>query len=130
VLVQGSCGFYTGIPVEDAVCFGDRFLTAIFQVSNSSNGGFGVPVRIGSTDTSLFWFFNDTNWEFMVKVLNGCAINNHWWVFGGGLTNQAYNLVITDQDSVFPHPDQRHYVNTLGTRAPAIADTTAFATCP
>ncbi len=127
LIVQGACGYYNGIPVEDAVCFGSRFLTAIYNVSNSSNGGFGVPVRVGSTDTALFWFYSDTNWEFMVKVLNGCAVNGRYWVFGGGLTNQAYNLVVTDV--LASGQPQVHYVNTLGTRAAAIADTNAFNTC-
>jgi len=127
LLVQGSCGYYVGRPVENSVCLGNRFLTEIVDVSNSSTG-IGVPVRIGSLDTALFWFYNDTNWEVMLKVLNACALNNRFWVFGGALTNQGYRIVITDADAA-GHP-QVQYTNPHGTRAAAIADTAAFATCP
>jgi len=125
VLVQGSCGAYLDVPVLNTVCLRGAFLMAIYDVTNSSNGGFGVPVRTGSIDTGLFWFYNDTNWEVMVKVLNACVVNGHYWVFGGALTNQGYNIVVTDTQL----GGQRHYINHLGTRAPAIADTTAF-NCP
>jgi len=127
VLVQGSCGYYIGRPVENTVCLGNRFLTEIVDVTNSSTH-IGVPVRIGSIDTALFWFYNDTNWEVMLKVLNACAVNNRYWVFGGALTNQGYRIVITDR-GVAGDP-QKQYTNPYGTRAAAIADTTAFATCP
>ncbi len=125
VLVQGSCGHYSGYPTENEICLGEHFLVAVYDVTNSTQGGYGVPVRIGSTDTGLFWFYNDTNWELMVKVLDACGINNHAWVFGGALTNQGYNIVIHDWVS----GGQKHYINDLGTRAPAIADTVAF-DCP
>ncbi len=122
VLVQGSCGAYLGIPSVDTVCLKGYYLVAVRDVTNSSQGGFGIPVRTGSIDTALFWFYNDTNWELMVKVLNGCAVNGHFWVFGGALTDQGYDLVVTDMFL----GGQKHYVNHLGTRAPAIVDTTAF----
>jgi hypothetical protein len=34
-------------------------------------------------DTGYFWFFEDTNVELVVKVLDGRAINGHTWVFYG-----------------------------------------------
>ncbi|MGE5234156.1 MAG: hypothetical protein ACM3OB_08590, partial [Acidobacteriota bacterium] len=33
VLVQGSCGFYIGRPLEDTVCLGNRFLVEIVDVT-------------------------------------------------------------------------------------------------
>lgn len=119
VVIQGSCGA-TAFPDQD-VCLLDRFLVGIGNVSNHPTGR-ATPVPVGSSDTGLFWFFSDRNWEVMVKVLDGCAINGHSWVFIGALTNQSYTVTITDTDLA----SSRNYSNPQGTRAPAVADTTAF----
>jgi hypothetical protein len=61
----------------------------------------------------------------MVKVLNGCAINGHYWVFAGALTDQRYRInVFRNSDGAF-----KTYSNQLGTRSRAFADTAAFP-CP
>lgn len=62
----------------------------------------------------------------LVKVLNGCGTNNRFWVFAAGATNVEYTLTVTDTQS----NATRTYSNSLGTQAPAITDTEAFATCP
>ena len=36
----------------------------------------------GKPPARLFWFFESSNPEAVVKVLNACSINNHFWVFG------------------------------------------------
>jgi hypothetical protein len=119
VVIQGSCG--TTVFPDQNVCLLDRFLVSIGNVSNHPTGR-ATPVPAGSSDTALFWFYNDRNWEVMVKVLNGCAINGHYWVFVGALTNQRYAVSINDSVAFVA----RSYGNPLGTRAPAVADTTAF----
>jgi hypothetical protein len=123
--VQGSCGSYVGIPVNNAICLADRFVVAIDNISNSATG-IATPVRVGSTDTTLFWFYNDRNWEVMAKVINGCGLNGRWWFFAGSLTNQRYRIIVTDTKSGV----QKQYNNTQGVNAPAIADSNAFGTCP
>ena len=37
--------------------------------------------------TGYFYFFNQTNVEMVLKVLNACGVNQHYWVFSAGLTN-------------------------------------------
>ena len=32
----------------------------------------------------------------VVKVLNGCALNNAYWVFASGLTNVQVDWLVTD----------------------------------
>ena len=120
--IQGSCGIYNGVPPEKAICLQDRFLVMIDQISNHATDGVADPVHTGSTDTALFWFYGDRNWEVMVKVINGCALNNRFWVFAGALTNQRYRIVVTDTSN----STQRTYSNPLGVRADAVADTNAF----
>ena len=74
----------------------------------------------------MFYFFNPDNWEMLVKVLDGCAINDHFWVFHAATTNVEYTLTVTD--TVVGTTEV--YGNGLGTPAPTILVTEAFATCP
>ncbi len=84
-------------------------------------------VAAPATDASaLFWFFSPDNWELMVKVLDGCALNGRFWVFHAASTNVEYTLTVTDTVT----GQVRRYDNPLGRRAPAVTDTAAFATCP
>jgi hypothetical protein len=93
--------------------------------TTSSGSGDGMPVQL-TADTGYFWFFNSSNVEIVIKVLNACAFGNHYWVFAGGLTNVQTVITVTDTE--------RGVVNTYRTTGgppfPPIQDTSAFATCP
>jgi len=43
---------------------------------------------------ALFWFYDPQNPELLVKVLNGCAINGHWWVYGSAATDRNYEVTV------------------------------------
>jgi len=90
------------------------------------NTGAGTVVPFQTDDSGLFWFFNQNNWETVVKVLNGCPVNNRFWVFAGGLTNVETVITVTDTQS----GDVKQYRNPLNTPFQPIQDTNAFATCP
>ena len=79
----------------------------------------------GSDDSGLFWFFSANNWEILVKVLDGCAVNGHAWVLAAATTNVEYILVVTDTVT----GETSQYQNPLGTQADAIIDTKAFSSC-
>ncbi|MYA08270.1 MAG: hypothetical protein F4060_09550 [Holophagales bacterium] len=49
-----------------------------------------------SGESGLLWFFNRDNAEVLVKVLNGCHINNHRWVYVAPVTDLAFNLYVVD----------------------------------
>ena len=91
------------------------------------DGGRGDARRVsqGTDDSGLFWFFQDQNWEMLVKVLDGCGVNQHFWVFAAATTNVEYTLRVTDTATGVV----KTYFNPLGTSAPAITDSAAFATC-
>ncbi|HXO19725.1 MAG TPA: hypothetical protein VOA87_07340 [Thermoanaerobaculia bacterium] len=55
-----------------------------------------AAIATSSSESAVFWFYSPTNWEVVAKVLNGCAINNHFWVFSAGATSSAYTLIIKD----------------------------------
>jgi hypothetical protein len=89
----------------------------------TGEGQVGPPATDGS---AIFWFFSADNWELMVKVLDGCGLNGHFWVFHAATTNVEYTLTVTDTAT----GEVKRYDNPLGRRAPAVTDTEAFATCP
>lgn len=103
-----------------------RFRVTISWIDFLEQTGHGQPLPFSSNDSGLFWFFDAANWEMLVKVLDGCGTNGHYWVFAAATTNVAYTLTVTDtstDESVF-------YRNPLGQASPATTDTMAFATCP
>ena len=85
-----------------------------------------VYVVPATTDnTGVFWFFQQQNWELLIKVLNGCGVNNHYWVFGAGATDVNYTVTVEDLQTGATW----EYENALGHKSKAITDTTAFDTC-
>ena len=43
--------------------------------------------------------FNPGNPEMLVKVINGCAINGHFWVFLSAGTNVSFNVQVIDENN-------------------------------
>lgn len=87
----GSC-----VANDTTLCLNnDRFeVTSTFV---RSDGTTGVSQAFELTnDTGYFWFFNSSNVEVVIKVLSGCAGNNHYWVFAGGLTDVGVRLTVRD----------------------------------
>jgi 6-phosphogluconolactonase (cycloisomerase 2 family) len=112
-------------PSATSQCLlGNRFrLEAIYQDSHG-NAGLGNVVPI-TTDTSYLWFFSSSNVEAVVKVLDGCALGGHFWVFAGGLTNVHVILRLTDTHTAAV----RYYEVPFGPPFTPIQDTAAFGTC-
>ena len=92
----------------------------------AGNSGRGQLAPAGSEESALFWFFSAENWEMLVKVLDGCAINDRYWVFAAAATDVEYTLTILDTAT----GTVKEYTNPLGMVSPTITDTTAFAACP
>jgi hypothetical protein len=103
----------------------NRFaVSTTWQKSDGSSGqGTAIPL---SDDTGAFWFFSSANYEMMVKVLSGCAIDSRYWVFAGGLTNVAVTMIVTDTQN----NTTRIYANPQGAPFQPLQDTNGFATCP
>lgn len=115
-------------PDEATLCLDDgRFKVTIDWRDFADVQGLGRLVDGGtSSDSGLFYFFEADNWEMLVKVINGCSFNNHYWVFAAATTNIEYNLRVVDTQTgaVF------NSTNPLGMPSAALTDTGAFATCP
>ena len=75
-----------------------------------------------SSEAGLLWFFNRDNAEVLVKVLDGCHLNGHRWVFVAPVTDLAFNLEIRDSRArLWTHRNKQ------GQTAEARGDTSAFA---
>jgi len=113
-------------PTSDQLCLNEgRFQVEVSWRDFQGKTGSGQAVLFGSDDSGLFWFFDGENWEMLVKVLNGCGLNHHFWVFSAATTNVEYTLLVTDTST----GATKSYFNPLGRRADAITDTEAFAGC-
>jgi PKD repeat protein len=78
-------------------------------------------------DSGYFWFFDASNIEAVVKVLNGCGLTNAYWVFAAGLTNVQVDLKAIDTQTGIVYDKQ----NPQGAPFQPILDTQAFPTsCP
>jgi ELWxxDGT repeat protein len=108
-------------PAPSALCLGGgRFAVTVAWKDFQGHTGLGTAVPL-TGDTGSFWFFNASNLELIVKVLDGTAVNGHFWVFYGALSNVEYTLTVTDLQT----GTQKRYTNPSG-RFASVADTEAF----
>lgn len=103
---------------------GDRFRVSVdWQTATASGSGHAVAL---TSDTGYFWFFDSTNVELLVKVLDACSLNGAYWVFAGGLTDVATTWRVEDTAT----GTTRTYRNPQGTPFAPVQDTAALRTCP
>lgn len=103
-----------------------RFAVEVTWRDLHDHVGTGQVVPGGSNTSGLLWFFRPDNWEMLIRVVDGCANNDRFWVFAAASTNMEYTLRVTDTES----GEVREYFNPILTSAKPVLDTAAFATCP
>jgi len=113
------------VPGGSTLCLNNgRFkVTATFISSGTTSPAQGVAL---TSDSGYFWFFDPSNVELTVKVLNGCPVNSRYWFFASGLTNLRVDLTVTDTKT----GTVKTYFNPQNRVFRSILDTGAFATCP
>jgi Concanavalin A-like lectin/glucanases superfamily len=109
-------------------CLADRFAVSVqFRTGGPGTAtGTANVAPCGTADSGLFWFFDPANWEVLVKHVNGCGLNNERWIFSASTTNVFYRMTVVDVEG----SGAKIYFNYGGPPAPAVTDTSAFATCP
>jgi len=114
----------SGDPFE--LCLGeDRFAVTVDFFDPKGGGWTAARVTPFSRDTGFFTFFDETNVEVMVKVLDACGVNRHHWVFAGGATDLGIRLTVLDNAT-----ERRAVYRTVGGRPfRAITELRAFP-CP
>lgn len=115
------------VPSATRLCLLDgRFSAELSWRDFQGRGGVGSRVEAQTTDSGMLWFFSEDNWELLVKVLDGCGFNGHYWVFAAAATDIEYTLTVTD----LLNGEEAVYVNALGQASTAINDIQALDSCP
>ena len=81
----------------DALCLAGGRFEASVQYTNPATGlaGSGRPI-LGTDNTGYMTFFSPDNVELAIKVLDGRAFNDSYWVFATGLTDVDYTITVKD----------------------------------
>lgn len=112
------------VPSATKVCLlGNRFEVSVNWENYQHQHRDALVASAGTADSALFYFTQPNNWEFLIKIINGCTLNNKYWVYFAAATDVGYVVTVRDtQGSVPP----RQYSNPLGTASPATNDSSAF----
>jgi CSLREA domain-containing protein len=112
-------------PDPQSLCLGagGRFrATVVWTAQGTSGNARAVPL---TADTGAFWFFSAGNLELQIKVLDGCGVNQRFWVFLTGLTDAGVEVTVEDTWT----GESWLYGRPGGSPVPTVTDTNAFATC-
>jgi hypothetical protein len=110
---------------------GDQRYAVTASFATSEGGGQSGSAGAVQTDSEgvnqggLLWFFSPSNPEILVKVINGCALNQKRWVFFSALTNAGFHLTVTDMQT----SQSATYSNKDLNTAQPVQDTSALP-CP
>ena len=103
--ISSACGDGTTLCLNNS-----RFTVRVTFTTQQGQSGSGQAVPI-TADTGYFWFFDINNVELVIKVVDGRAVNQRFWVFAGGLTNVNVVMTVTDTQTgsvsgpcACPHP--------------------------
>ncbi len=117
--ISGRCGVPGAVRAlagETALFLQDCRFYVTAHWRNPANGEEGDAVaRPFTRDTGMFWFFDPSNIELTVKVLDGTSFNGHWWVFWSQMTTLEVWLEVADTEA-----------GTMVTYAEPAADTASF----
>jgi hypothetical protein len=128
----GYLSFAAGPPCSVStttqLCLQDRFLvSATFRTATPPGASDGTAhVAVAGDNSGIFWFFSSDNWEVMVKAINGCALNSRYWIYSAATTDRFYRMEVFDTHAF----QNKIFFNYAGPPAPAVTDSSAFATCP
>ncbi|MDA8016801.1 MAG: alpha/beta fold hydrolase [Thermoanaerobaculia bacterium] len=112
-------------PTDTTLCLRDgAYAVTATWTDFDGNTGAAETATARTAESGLLTFFSDTNWELQIKVLDGCSLNDHRWVFAAGTTNVGFVLRVEEMAT----GAEAIYENPVGTAPEPILDTVAF-TC-
>ncbi|MFN7942848.1 MAG: Calx-beta domain-containing protein [Thermoanaerobaculia bacterium] len=114
-------------PDDSTLCLeDDRFSVQVtFRTAQGTTGAGHVSPLSGNSGT--VWFFDPSNAEVLVKILDACGFPGapSFWVFYAATTNVDFTLRVTDRHTGLT----KEYKNLLGQIAPPVQDVATFKTC-
>ena len=107
----------------ETLCLHDgRYEVRVEWWTGDGETGSALVVPEATNDSGLFWFFDAENWEILIKVLDGCTVNDHYWVYGASTTDRGYAIRVRDTAT----GAVKEYRNDPEQLATAITDARAF----
>jgi hypothetical protein len=113
------------VPSPTAACLDSRFKVEVTYDATPANGTGPANVVLESGASVKFTFFDPSNVEMILKILDACSFNGKWWVFAGGLTDVGVQIKVTDTAT----GAVKRYSSAKGKLFQTFADTAAFS-CP
>ncbi|MEA2600407.1 MAG: hypothetical protein QOF89_1399 [Acidobacteriota bacterium] len=112
-------------PGDDRLCLaGGRFKVQIVWRTGAGQIGNGHSLPL-SANSGTFWFFDASNSEMLIKVLDACNGFNAYWVYFAATTDVDFTATVTDTHTGIV----KQYTNPAGRAAVPVQDTFTFATC-
>jgi hypothetical protein len=110
---------------DSTLCLLDgRFKVDIVWRTSGGSIGAGHGAKL-SGSSGTFWFFDSSNLEMLIKVLDACQRSGTYWVFFAATTDVDFTATVTDTHTGVV----KQYTNTAGRAAQPVQDTTTFKTC-
>ncbi len=105
----------------------ERFAVSVHYQTSQGGGREGdgrtIPLDpLNVVKGGIFYFSDRANPELLVKVLDGCTVNDHFWVFYAATTNVGFELTVSDTLT----GQTRDYTNPDFHPADTVTDTNAF----
>ncbi|MXX60134.1 MAG: hypothetical protein F4112_11670 [Holophagales bacterium] len=124
--VQGAGEYTDCVPSSPQVTFEPGYAVSLcfeYERDGGADQADAIDFGLGSRQSGLLWFFDPDNAEVLIKVLDGCEVNGHRWVFVAPVTMLAFNLSVeeTATGKRWMHRNPRG-----GVTAEARSDLTAF----
>ena len=95
-----------------------------FEVKVEGDSGLAQVVPIDKN--TVGFGFGNLDWSVLTKILYGCSVNDHFWVFLSRALDVEYVMTVTDTHA----GDAKYYLDSLNGFPRTIPDTSASATCP
>ncbi|MXZ39046.1 MAG: hypothetical protein F4Z19_12520 [Holophagales bacterium] len=114
-------GYTDCLPETASLVFDGGFKVGMCYETAGGEVDEGKAGIWASSESGLLWFFNRDNAEVLVKVLDGCHLNGHHWVYVAPVTDLAFNLYVQGAGG----SNWSHH-NRLGETAASRSDNFAF----
>ena len=108
-------------PGAAAMTLAGGYKVSMCYETYAGETGDALDWGLDSSQSGLLYFFERNNVEVLIKVLDGCGVNGHRWVFVAPVTDLAFNLHVES-----PTGERWTHTNRLGRTADAAANVSAF----